>query len=286
MSSLGEILYFSFEFLKKEKILDFKRSAEEIIAFVLGIKRLDLYLDLERKVFEREIKKIKNFLKRRAKKEPLEYIFSKIDFYNLKNLKVTKDVLIPRVETEILVDLICKELEGEEEIFEKSLWDIGTGSGCIAIALKKSFPSLKIFASDNSSKALKIAKENSFKKNAEIIFKKGDFLKPFKNLKADFIVCNPPYVSGEEYKDLSREILDFEPKGALVARDRGFYFYKEMKGEILKYSKNRTKLFFEIGKDMGEKLKEIFSEKYFKNKKIIKDFAGHDRFFFVEVKIS
>jgi release factor glutamine methyltransferase len=286
MNSLGEILDFSLKFLKEKKILDFKGSAEKIIANVLGIKRFDIYLDLKRKILKKEVKEIKNFLKRRGKKEPLEYIFSRVDFYNLKDLRVTKDVLIPRVETEILVDLICEELGRDEKIFKKSLWDIGTGSGCIAIALKKKFPNLEVFASDISSKALKVAKENALKQKEEITFKKGDFLKPFKGLRADFIVCNPPYVSYEEYGDLDREVFDFEPKKALLARDNGLYFYRKMRDEVLEYVKRGAKLFFEIGKDMREDLKDIFSLKHFKNGRFIKDFAGHDRFFFIDVKIS
>jgi len=280
--NIESILKWAVIFLEKNKIKNAKISAQRLLSFVLKIKKSDLFLHFNKKVLQEDFNKFKKLIYRKSKNEPLEYIIGKVDFYGC-DIIVNKHVLIPRVETEILVDLICKKLE-KENLDGKILFDICTGSGAIAIALKKRFPKLKILASDISKRALKVAKKNAELNGVNIFFKHGDLFHPFKNIKADFIVSNPPYVSEIEYNQLQEDVKNFEPKRALIAKDRGLGFYKKIEKEIFKYAKKKTKIFFEIGFSLGKDLKNIFSDKKYLLKDIIKDFSKKDRFFFVEIE--
>jgi len=263
-----EILAFSTEFLKY--IENPKFSAESIIAYFLGCSRLNIYLYLDKKI---DKKIILPFLKRRAEGEPLEYILKKIEFYNCE-LYLTKDVLIPRNETEYFLELICENIEDAREI-----WDIGTGSGAIAISLKKRFPHLNVTASDISEKALKIAKKNAFFNKVDISFLKGDLFNPF-NKKADIIISNPPYVSLKEYKNIF-EYVKYEPKIAFIAKDDGLGFYKRIEKDVLKYLNDGGKVFLEI-RDEKDKIEQIFSKNRWSDKKFFEDIYGKTRYIFLK----
>lgn len=281
MKTLKEILSLSHEYLKSKDVLRPRYSAEVIVSHVLGCKRLDIYLDLEKPLVEEEISSIRNLVKRRGLKEPLEYILGSLDFYNC-NLKITNDVLIPRVETEEMVSLIANELE-KESLQDKVLFDICTGSGCIAIALKKKFQNLSVSACDISLKALEVAKKNGEMNGVKVDFLNGNLLAPF-GKKADFVVSNPPYVSESEFEDLSYEVKAFEPKISLLAKEGGLEFYKILAKELPSYLNPRAKVFFEIGHLQGQMVKEIFSDRIWISKKVYKDISQKDRFFFLEIE--
>jgi release factor glutamine methyltransferase len=281
MKILKEIISLSQEYLKSKDVLRPRYSAEVIVSHVLHCKRLDIYLDLEKPLVEEEITSIRNLVKRRGLKEPLEYILGSLDFYNC-NLKITNDVLIPRVETEELVSLVVNEIE-KDSLQGKNLFDICTGSGCIAIALKKKFSNLNVFASDISLKALEVAKKNGEMNEVEIDFLHGNLLTPYKK-KADFVICNPPYVSEVEYENLSFEVKGFEPKISLLAKEEGLEFYKILAKELPSYLNPRAKIFFEIGHLQGQRVKEIFSDRIWISKKVYKDLSQKDRFFFLEIE--
>ena len=229
MKSLKEVLNFAKSYLQKNKIENYLFSSESIISYVLKLKRYDLYL-FSKKVAQKDFNKISSFLKRRAKGEPLEYILGEVDFFGA-SFDLTKDVLIPRVETEILVDYIAKKLK-KRDLRKKELWDLGSGSGCIGISLKKMFPDLKVTLSDISQKALKIAYKNKIKNKVDLELKKGSFFKPFLGKKADFIIFNPPYISEKEYAGLSKEVKDFEPKCALVSGETGLEAFEKVAKEL------------------------------------------------------
>ncbi|MBI5346659.1 MAG: peptide chain release factor N(5)-glutamine methyltransferase [Chlamydiae bacterium] len=279
MHILKDLLQSSLLELKKNEIQDAKSSLDEIFAFVLNCKKADLYFMQNFKIDDKKAKKISSFIKRRSKHEPLEYILKKMWFYD-SELFLTKDVLIPRPETELLVDIILKE----NDLNNKTVWDVCTGSGCIGIAIKKKVASAKVFLSDISKKALNVAKKNSLHNGAEVFFKVGDLLNPFKGQKADLIVCNPPYVSEEDYGLLSKEITDFEPKGAFVAKNNGFEFYQKISKNIEKYLNPKGRIYFEIGKDQADGIKNIFNDPFWRAKKIIKDLSGKNRFFLLEIE--
>ena len=157
MRTLLEILTLTTEYLQQQGIQNPRRQAEDLISDVLDMPRLKLYLEFDRPLSESELELCRQRLARRAKGEPLQYIKGEVEFYGCR-IGLSRDVLIPRQETEILVDIIAKQLE-KENLEGKSLWDVCCGSGCIGIALKKKFPQLKVILSDISQEALIMAKK-------------------------------------------------------------------------------------------------------------------------------
>ena len=213
MKLVGEILTSSTAFLAERKIDRPRRSAEELLAAVLGLKRIDLYMQYDRPLIESELEAMRGHLRRRSKGEPLEYILGQVDFYRC-NIAISPDVLIPRPETEILVDLIVKEIKGAGGV----LWDLCTGSGCVGLAIKKACPGLAVVLSDICPKALAVARANAEANGLEVECFQGDLLQPFEGQKASFVVCNPPYVADEQMPLLDQSVKGFEP--ASCARRR------------------------------------------------------------------
>lgn len=217
-------------------------------------------------------------LKRLANGEPVQYIVGDTNFYG-NIIKVNKNVLIPRPETEELVE---KTYNLIIDTFNKNnidIIDIGTGSGCIPITLKKLLPEANITGVDISKEALKVAKENKIINNVSIILKESDV---FTNVegKYDVIISNPPYIREDE------EIMDIvknnEPHLALYAKDNGLYFYKKILSEANKYLKDKFIISLEIGEEQGQDVINI-AKQYFKDANIIleKDLRHFDRFVFV-----
>jgi release factor glutamine methyltransferase len=284
MKTIKEVLTLSKQYLEKGGVVNARFSSESIIAEVLGIKRLEIYLDFERPLTNSELEKIKEFLKRRRAKEPLDYIFGRVSFLNC-NLSITRDVLIPRPETEELAEWVIRYLKNDVESGKKRvLWDLGTGSGCLAISIKKELPDLDICASDISGEALEVAKKNAKKNGCEVHFLQGDLLDPFQGKRADYFICNPPYISEKEFATLMPEVKEFEPKIALVAKEEGLYFYKKLAYLLPNFLSPKAKVFFEMGYAQKDFLYEIFSDKRWISKKVYRDFAGKDRFFFLEIE--
>lgn len=221
-----------------------------------------------------EPSKLEEGIRRLENGEPVQYIVGNVDFYGY-NFIVNKNVLIPRFETEELVDrtikYVKKYLNDNLDIV-----DLGTGSGCIAITLKKEL-NCNIDAVDISKDALKVAKENSIKNNVDINFIEGDMLKPLSK-KYDVIISNPPYISyNEEIEDL---VKNNEPHSALYAEDEGLYYYKEIIKNANNYLKEKAIIAFEIGYLQGAKLKE-YASNYFDKVIVEQDLSGKDRFLFI-----
>lgn len=283
MKSLKEILLLSEQYLLGASIERPRFNAEEIIAHVLGCKRMDLYLDFDKPLIDKELQDIRALLRRRAQKIPLPYLFGEVEFYDC-SIQVNQQVLIPRPETEILVDLVVKDLEKIPSLKNKVLWDLCTGSGCIAIAMKKRFPDLLVIGSDISTQALEVTAKNSANNGVSVEWRQGNFLSPFAKEKADYILCNPPYISSEEFLDLSDEVK-CEPTLALVAENRGLFFYEQLAKAGFSHLQSGGKIFLEIGKDQGKEVKKLFSA-FPKTERtdLLCDWAGHDRFFFLEIE--
>lgn len=276
MKLLGEILKLSFAHLEKCGVSRPRFSAEELLAHVLKIKRLDLYMQFDRPLEEEEIASYRELVKLRTQHQPLQYIMGEVSFMECE-LELNPDVLIPRQETEILLDKVFSEVKEA-----RRAWDICTGSGALAIGLKKRFPDLLVEASDISLQALQLAKKNALRNKVEINFLNGDLLSCFKGQKTDLILCNPPYISEEEYLLLEKEVLHYEPKTALVAGKKGFEFYERLAIELPYFLNPQARVCLEIGKDQGNKVLEIFNSPVWKQKRLEKDWSGHDRFFFLE----
>jgi release factor glutamine methyltransferase len=275
VKTIAEIIDLSTRYLDERKAHRAKRSAEELLAHILKLKRVDLYLQYDRPLVESELVDLRALLKRYASGEPLQYVIGELDFLGAK-IKVDRRALIPRQETEILADLIAKKVSSG------TLWDVCTGSGCIGVSLKKAKPQLKVVLSDISKEALALAKENAQGLDIEIL--EGDLLAPFEGRKADVIVCNPPYISKKEFQDLDPMVKDYEPQSALLAGESGLEFYEKLSGQIFKFLNPGGMVFFEIGARQGEALKQIFSSQFWKTRELVRDWSGQDRFFFLEMQ--
>ncbi len=257
-----------------------KRDVEELLCFVLQINWSDLFLALESDVSKEEYAKFEKLLLQYCEGCPLAYLLKEVDFYHLK-LAVNQDVLIPRVETEILVDKACNIIS-KDCCSNRVLFDIGTGSGCIGLSIKKQFPTLKTYLSDMSSLALDIARKNAKNNNIEAIFLEGDLLDPYHGLKADYVFSNPPYIKYDDYLGLEDSVKNFEPKKALISGETGLECYINLEKKLPYYLNNKAKIFFEMGHDQGMALLTIFDKQYWSKKSSEKDFSGKDRFFFLE----
>ena len=282
MKTIAEVLTLSTTFLSDKKIDRARRSAEELLASILALKRMDLYLQYDRPLLEGELERMRTLLKRRSTGEPLEQVLGEIEFYHCQ-LAITPDVLIPRQETEILVDLIAKKIK-ERPVLGRSLWDLCTGSGCIGLSLKKSFSELNVSLSDLCPKALALAKKNAEANQLQVDLRLGDLLEPFFGETADFIICNPPYISQKEYEALDPGVRDFEPRSALLAGERGTEFYERMARELPPFLRPGAQIFFEIGSGQGAAVQEIFSSLPWRRSRLLLDWAGKDRFFFLEIE--
>ncbi len=282
MKTIIQLLEFAYSDLKEASIQDYKKSAERLLSHLLSCKKNDLYLRHQDYVDEKTVENFLKLLERRKNREPVEYIIGMVDFYGCE-IEVNQGVLIPRVETELLVELVVKDIKSSG--FEKKIiWDVCTGSGAIGIAIKKALPFCEVIISDISKKALDLAKKNIERNHVEISLKEGDLLTPFKDQKADYIICNPPYIKKGDLMGLQEEVRAFEPLLALDGGPSGLDFYRRFEKEVKNYLKPNGKLFFEIGCDQKEEINNIFSKNYFAKKRFIKDLAGHDRFFFLEIE--
>ncbi len=265
-----EIINWSEMQLKLAGIENPSLNAGLIISFFLGINRLELNLHADSDISQQHQILIQKAVARNSKREPIQYILGETDFYGLK-IKVDKSVLIPRPETEYLVEKIINDNEKPDSILE-----IGTGSGCIAIALKKHFSNSKIVATDISETALETATINSEINDVIINFLQSDL---FENVsgKFDIIVSNPPYIPKQEFEILPKQILEFEPENALLAVDDGLYFYRAILEQAKKFLTKNGEIYFEIGHDQGNMINDIALDTGFNEIEMVKDLNGFDR---------
>jgi len=245
-----------------------------IIEDVLDLKRIDINLNPEQNVENDKLKIIQSYLERLSNEEPIQHILGYTEFYGLK-FKVNKDVLIPRPETEELVEWIISDLKDKPS---KHITDIGTGSGCIPISLKKHLEQHKISASDVSQKALNLAQKNAKANQVDIDFLEQDILNTDSlNEHIDIIVSNPPYVKSAEKNQISRNVLDFEPHVALfVEDDNPFLFYERIVKLAKKMQKSIT-IYFEISQYLRKEFEEVMQYLNVNSVEIREDFRGNDR---------
>lgn len=219
--------------------------------------------------------KLEEGLNKLKEGKPVQYIVGNVDFYDV-NLMVNENVLIPRFETETLVEKTINYAKKLKEPLD--ILDIGTGSGAIAVTLAKHIPS-NVLATDISEKALKVAKENAKRNNVKIKFKQSDILKNVKG-KFDIIISNPPYISKDEIIDSL--VKNNEPHIALYADNNGLYFYEEILKNIKPHLKEKFLIAFEIGMTQSKAITEL-AQTYLPNSHIIteKDLTGKDRYIFI-----
>ncbi|MBN1868803.1 peptide chain release factor N(5)-glutamine methyltransferase [Candidatus Sumerlaeota bacterium] len=267
----------------EEKGIDPARlDAELLLGHLLGLERLDLYLQWDRRLDENVKTRYRDLLKRRAAHEPVAYIVGTKEFYSLP-LKVTRDVLIPRPETELLVEraleLIADLSDTLEEGASIRVADVGTGSGAVALALASQIPDLRIVATDVSRPALDIARENAavLGFDSEIEFVEGAFLEAVQE-PVHFVVSNPPYVAERDRESLPPDVAMYEPHGALFAGEDGLDAIRALAPQAAEALLAGGWLAMEIGHDQASEVRAILSgEGRFEEPVFTQDFRGIDR---------
>ncbi len=256
-------------------------EAELLLAHCFKINRTALFLRREEEISKEQLERFLEFVNMRKSHIPYQYIVKKQYFMGLEFF-VDENVLIPRPETEILVEEALKRLKRGDVVL-----DIGTGSGAIAVSIAKYFPDCTVYAVDISKKAIEIAKHNAKKQGVldRIFFIESDlFCNLPPNLKFDFIVSNPPYIKKREIELLQEEVKK-EPIVALDGGEDGLFFYKKIIREAPFYIKSGGKIGFEIGYSQKEEVTTLLEESGFKDVEIIKDLAGIDRVIIAEHKL-
>ena len=255
-------------------------SAEVFLAHVLNLKRIDLYLRYDQPLHLEELSRFKILIKRRFTREPVAYILGKREFWSL-DLNVTPDTLIPRPETERLVEVALDCIGDADGSIKYRILDLGTGSGAIILALAKEKPGHYYFAMDRSYAALRIAKQNAKQNNLAygVSFFSGDWLSVFKESPLfDIIVSNPPYIPTKTIETLQPEIVLFEPKTALDGGETGFDCLKEIAANAPRYLKPGGFLLMEMGDDQKRGMENIFKAVgQYSSIEFFKDYSGNDR---------
>lgn len=227
----------------------------------------------ELSVFIKE--EINKILERLLNHEPIQYITGEARFHGI-DLKIKPGVLIPRPETDELVDIIIDENKKHEDI---RILDLCTGSGCIALALSRNLPFPKVTAIDFSDEALEVAKENSVILKSKIHIIKADIFEWFPTSQYEIIVSNPPYVMDKEARTMEKNVLDYEPHEALFVRDENpLVFYSRIADIALKCLSEDGRLYFEVNPLKAEDLKKLIIDKGFKEVKLLRDTSGKYRF--------
>jgi len=269
------------KYFEKKGIESPRLDAEILLAFALSKERIKLYIDFESPINDKELSTFRDLVKRRAKREPVAYIMGFKEFWST-NLKVTEDVLIPRPETELIVEQTLKLIKANYLKGHKIVAaDIGTGSGAISIALAKEFSDISFFSVDISLKALKVAKQNIYLNGLEsqVFAVCADSYYAFKEIEVfDFILSNPPYVLKSDIAGLQPEITDFEPYLALDGGADGLDFYRNSLSGLCRVLKPGGFAVFEIGEEQGKSVTGIFEEsEAFAEVDVLKDYSGKDR---------
>jgi len=265
-----------------EKALESPRlSAELLLSSVLEMKRIELYTNFDRPVAKPQLDRLHELVKRAAQHEPLAYLVGRCEFYSLE-LDITRDCLIPRPETELLVERAIEFLRTRTG--SQLLCDLCTGSGCIAVAIARNFPDAQIIATDISDAALAVAARNVEKHRLTDRVKLlcGDLFDPIvphpDTAKFDLIVCNPPYVSTAEFETLDKNIREHEPKLALLAGIDGLDVYQRILERVDDFLKDNAALILEIGCARGRAVKQLLEKTgIFTEIKIEKDHQNNDR---------
>ncbi len=276
--NIREILTKASDFFTKLNLETPRLDAEVLLAEVLEKKRVDLYVDFDQPLKQDEIDRYRQLILKRKEGIPVAYLTARQEFMSLE-FNVTADVLIPRPETEHLVE---RALEIIEEFYADSdqvkVADIGTGSGAIIISLAKlSEIEVDGLAVDISASALKIAKENALKHQVMgyIDFKQGDLLEAV-NDKVDIILSNPPYISAEGMKTIPQDVRH-EPALALEAGNDGLKYYRAITRQARDYLNKSGFVIFEVGEKQADKVSQLLKQEGFKDLEIIKDYSGIER---------
>ncbi|HEX8015929.1 MAG TPA: peptide chain release factor N(5)-glutamine methyltransferase [Flavobacterium sp.] len=270
------------QFIKELSSLYDAYEAESFFYLILEnkhkLRQIDLALNHELTFTDADLVVWSTFLNRLKKEVPIQYLLGKTSFYGL-DFEVNENVLIPRPETEELVEWIINENKITDKTKKLKILDIGTGSGCIAISLAKNLPNAEVYGIDVSKKAIETAKRNAINNNVNVTFMFLDILDT-EELKYNFdiIVSNPPYVRNLEKQEIKKNVLDYEPHLALFVDDNdALVFYRKITGLAHKSLSEKGQLYFEINQYLGKEMTELLEKMDFKNVELRKDIYDNDR---------
>ncbi|MFV9510391.1 peptide chain release factor N(5)-glutamine methyltransferase [Tepidibacillus sp. LV47] len=276
--TIKEALAWASSFLAKQHIDQGEIEAEVLLRSLFGWDRSQLFIHWHEPMPMSLFQQLEQWLERRINHEPLQYIIGSQEFYG-RTFFVNSKVLIPRPETELLVEAIMKQAEKIWDDQPITVADIGTGSGVIAITLALERPNWRVYAIDISQDALQIAKRNAEKLGAKLDFHHGDLLEPFirQNFKIDILVSNPPYIPSRDIQTLMPEVKDYEPLLALDGGKDGLAFYRKIIAQSSSVLKRPGLIGFEIGIDQEKAIQKLFKEAKADSIQVIPDFQGIPR---------
>lgn len=281
ITNIGGALNWGKSALLSKEIKDAELSAELLLADVVGVDRISMYSQFDKHLSKDEQKNYEKFINRRLNSEPIQYILGYTYFYGLKII-CEKDVLIPRPETEQLVDVIIKE---NSSLNNANILDLCCGTGCIACAIVKNLANLKALGIDISKKACDLtlmnAKKNNLENNIEV---KCMDIRQFSNIKQkfDLIISNPPYVPRNVIDNLDREVKNFEPISALDGGEAGLLYYIDIFEIAKNYLNSKGTLYLEFYEENFHKISDMAKKFGYENIKLFKDF--NEKFRFVKIR--
>lgn len=280
-----DLINWTTEYFKKRNIPTANLDAGLLLGHVLGKERMQLYLDFDKVVPEEHLSQYRELVKKRAEYAPVAYLTNQREFMALK-FYVNEDALIPRPETERLVETILEMQSGDCIILE-----VGTGSGAIAVSLAKNRPNWQIFATDISEEALQVAEENAHRHEVsdQITFLHGDLFEPLagRTEKFDWIVSNPPYIPAARIPTLTPDIKDYEPRIAIDGGADGLDIIRRLIADAPSFLTTAGKLAFEMDDTHSETVRKLIDEKTeYADYEVIKDYADIDRVVVAQCKAS
>jgi release factor glutamine methyltransferase len=256
--NLIEVLRLSTTYLGDHGSTSARLDSELLCAQALGLRRLDLYLQFDRPLDEQELSSIRELVRRRGKGEPVAYITGQREFYG-RGYAVTPDVLVPRPETETLVERAIATLR-DRTTDGARVADLGTGSGCIAITLAAELPGIDVIATDISAPALEVARSNAERLGVPVTFAEGSWADGLSG-HFDIIVSNPPYVTTGELESVDRDVRDFEPHGALLGGDGGLDAYRSLLASLAGHV-TTTRVMLEVDPRRATEVAAMFTTAY------------------------
>ena len=283
MKTISETLNLAIQELRAAGVPNDLLDSQTLLAAALGKDRTYLIINFSEQLTSEALEKYQALINRRATGEPLQYITGRQEFFGLEFM-VTPDVLIPRPETELLVEEMLRLAQG---INQPLIIDVGTGSGCIAIALARELEGAKVIATDISAGALRLARGNAQKHELQnqVAFIEGDLFSGIEaGTKADLIVSNPPYIAAEELPGLQREVRDWEPKTALTDFGDGLEFYRRLLQEAPAYLKSGGHFICEMGYEQAEKIQTLVDRKIWSAPNTLQDLQGIERIMVVTLQ--
>ncbi|MCP4161526.1 MAG: peptide chain release factor N(5)-glutamine methyltransferase [Deltaproteobacteria bacterium] len=277
--TIVKLLSWSTSYFESHKIDSPRSTSEILLSHALGLKRIDLYLRFDQPLAANELSLFKQFLKRRIENEPVAYITGKKGFWS-HEFHVSKDTLIPRPDTECIVEEVIEYI-GRIKNEKQKILELGTGTGAIILSIAADCKG-DFYASDLSKGALDIAKKNANELGINVNFFEGSWFEPFEGESFlnsfDVIISNPPYIPTDDINGLAPEINKFEPLSALDGGDDGLDDLKHIIDKVPLYLKKKGQLYLEMGFDQGDALKEYATQKKcFSDISVIKDFGGNPR---------